>query len=150
MRVDLVAYDRNGQIALIVEVKKKLGTSSEWAAMLRRNMVAHGALPDAKFFLFALPDRFYIWKNVASRPELVRPTFEIDPQPLLQPYFDKVGVTLEKMSGRSFELIIAAWLGDLLHLEATPEGEDKQKGWIVESGLFEAIHRGHLDHEVDL
>lgn len=150
MRVDLMVYDRNGQIVLIVEVKKKLGTSSEWATMLRRNIFAHGALPAAKFFLLALPDRFYLWKNVASRPELVQPTFEIDSQPLLQPYFDRVGVSIEKITGRSFELIIAAWLDDLLHLETAPEGGDKQKGWIVESGLFEAIRGGHLDHEVDL
>ena len=41
-KADMVVYDRAGQLALVVEAKNKLGTSSDWAAKMRRNMLAHG------------------------------------------------------------------------------------------------------------
>ncbi|MCP4701847.1 MAG: hypothetical protein GY862_34050, partial [Gammaproteobacteria bacterium] len=85
MKADIVVYDRNRQIALIAEVKKKPGVTSEWAVKWRRNILAHGELPDVTFFMVALPDRFYLWKNAGNQPELVEPSFEIDAEPILRP-----------------------------------------------------------------
>jgi len=150
MRVDIVAYDRHGQLVLIVEIKKKLGTSSQWATMLKRNILAHGALPDARFFLLALPDRFYLWKNAGSWSGLVQPMLEIDPQPFLLPYYQKAGVTPEQIGGRGFELIVTSWLADLLRSEVLPDRAKNGQKWLVESGLFEAISGGRLEHEVAL
>ncbi len=39
---DLAVNNRNGQLALVVEVKCKTNVSQEWAAKLRRNILAHG------------------------------------------------------------------------------------------------------------
>ena len=49
--VDFVAYDDHGQAVLLVEVKSRRDTSEGWAARFRRNMLAHGTLPAASFFL---------------------------------------------------------------------------------------------------
>jgi hypothetical protein len=78
-RVDLMAYDVQGRPTLAVEVKNKRGTSRAWAAQLRRNMLAHGQLPETAFFLLALPDRFYLWKNTSNQLSNIEPTYEIDP-----------------------------------------------------------------------
>ncbi len=39
---DLTLYNRDGQLIAVAEVKNKQGTSREWAAKLRRNILAHG------------------------------------------------------------------------------------------------------------
>ncbi len=59
-RWDLAVYDSQHQLVLVVEVKSIAGASPEWAARLRRNILAHGTFPNAPFFLVALPDRFYL------------------------------------------------------------------------------------------
>ena len=53
---DIFAFDRDGQLVLIAEAKSKRGTSINWAAKMRRNMFAHGLMPNAPYFLLALPD----------------------------------------------------------------------------------------------
>jgi hypothetical protein len=125
MKADLVVYDRNGQIALIAEIKRKTGCSPEWAAKWRRNILAHGGMPDIKFFMIALPDRFYLWKNADSAPEPVAPTFEIDAEPLLAPYLKESGMLPKDISGQGFELIVSAWLNSVLH-----SGKSLEKGMM--------------------
>jgi len=50
-QADLSIYDRNGQLTGVVEIKNKLRTSREWAAKLRRNILAHGGFRNIDFFL---------------------------------------------------------------------------------------------------
>jgi hypothetical protein len=52
---DLAIYNRDGQLALVAEVKSKLNASAEWAAQFRRNILAHGTFPKAPYFLMAFP-----------------------------------------------------------------------------------------------
>ena len=48
--VDLALYDHDGRLTAVAEVKNKQGTSREWAAKLRRNLLAHGGHYKADFF----------------------------------------------------------------------------------------------------
>jgi hypothetical protein len=57
---DLSVDNRDGQLALVVEVKRKTNASPEWAAKLRRNILAHGTFPKAPYFLMVFPDKFYL------------------------------------------------------------------------------------------
>lgn len=144
---DILAFDKNGQLALVAEVKSKLGTSSDWAAKLRRNMFAHGSMPDAPFFLLALPDSFYLWQNTGRTLEVVEPTQQVDPQPFLQPLFDATNPSNSHLTEQSFELIVTSWLNQILqtqHSEDLPEGN---RNWIVSSGLFDKLTGGHLSIE---
>jgi len=150
MKVDIVIYDRSGQIILIAEIKKKPGVSAEWAAKWRRNILSHKTLPDAKFFLIALPDHFYLWKDAGNTPEVVAPTFEIDAEPVLKPYLDKSGISSENISSQSFELIIENWLNSILHIKNPLNQDAGIPNWIPASGLSEAIKGGYLKHEVTL
>ena len=54
---------------------------------MRRNMLAHGVVPNSRFFLLALPDRLYLWKDVGNTPDLVEPTYEVDATPFFEPYY---------------------------------------------------------------
>jgi hypothetical protein len=57
---DLSLTDRHGKLALAVEVKGKTNASPTWATALRLNILAHGTLPNAPYFLMAFPDTFYL------------------------------------------------------------------------------------------
>ncbi len=146
MKADIVVYDRNKQIALIAEVKKKPGVTSEWAVKWRRNILAHGELPDVTFFMVALPDRFYLWKNAGNQPELVEPSFEIDAEPILRPYLERNHVSVEEIDPQSFEFVISGWLNSLV----LQNKETDIQNQVIQSGLFNAIRGGHLEHEVAL
>lgn len=144
---DMVIYDKTGQLTLVVEVKNKLDTSSSWAAKMRRNLLAHGLMPDTRFFLLALPDRFYLWKDAGIVPEVVSPDYEIDPRPFLGSHFNGAEISLSSLTGESFELVISSWLNKLLQNDVlSPELQEQD--WLTESGLFDAIKLGHLAAQV--
>ena len=144
---DMAIYDKTGQLALVVEVKNKQDTSSSWAARMRRNMLAHGLMPITRFFLLALPDRFYLWKDAGIAPEIVPPDYEIDPRPFLRSYYNGAEISPGSLTGESFELVISSWLNKLLQNNVLPPELQKQD-WLTESGLFEAIRLGHLAAQV--
>jgi hypothetical protein len=144
---DIVAFDRSGELALLVEVKNKRGTTPEWAAKMRRNMYAHGLLPKAPFFLLALPDRFYFWRNASPTEELAEPTLQVDSSPFLQPYFEKAGVSSEDVTGKSFELIVTAWLSHVLGADGPEDLRDRNQEWVLTSGLFNSLAGGRLELE---
>jgi hypothetical protein len=144
---DLAIYNRDGQPALVAEVKSKLNASAEWAAQFRYNILAHGTFPKAPYFLMAFPDRFYLWTDADIRLDQSEPTYVIDARPILQPYFERAGVTAEQISGQSLELIIAAWLGEIIHLDQPLTDIDESQQWLIESGLSAAIFRGRFAHE---
>lgn len=146
IQADMVAYDSQGKMALVVEVKNKLGTNSEWAAKMRRNILAHG-YPSARFFLLALPDHFYLWKDKHSL-EIEQPNYDINPFVFLKPYLEKANIQPENLSGAGFELLVSSWLNELLQAETVKQ--DASNTWLAESGLLDAIKQGRVDSEVAL
>lgn len=146
-RWDLSVDNRNGQRALVVEVKRKTNVSPEWAAKLRRNILAHGTFPKAPYFLMVFLDKFYLWSNAEAYQDQSEPTYNIDASPILQPYFERAGVTADQISGASLELIVASWLGEIIHSNQLPENIDASQQWLIESGLYAALVGGKLEHE---
>lgn len=144
---DLSVDNRNGQLALVVEVKRKTNVSPEWAAKLRRNIFAHGTFPKAPYFLMVFPDKFYLWSNDEAYQDQSEPTYTIDASPILQPYFERAGVTSDQISGDSLELIVSSWLGEIIHSEQLPESMDASQQWLIESGLYAALVGGKFEHE---
>jgi len=144
---DLSVENHNGQLTLVVEVKRKINASPEWAARLRQNILAHGTFPTAPYFMMAFPDRFYLWTDAeVAHLDRSEPTYTIDARPLLQPYFERAGVAAEKISEHSLELIVASWLGEIIHAEKTPEAADKSQRWLIDSGLYNALAGGKFEH----
>ena len=146
-RADLALYSSHGRLAAIVEVKSKVGTSSEWAAQTRRNMLAHGDFGVAAFFLLVTPDRLYLWKDAGTDPVPVSPTYEADMTTEFAPYFQSVDVRPEEVSGHAFELVVGAWLGDVMR-SARRTGEDTDTlRRLIDSGLRTAVKDGRIEYE---
>jgi hypothetical protein len=147
-RADFALYDPEGQLTTLVEVKNKLGTSPDWAAKLRRNMLAHGGFHTVDFFLLVTPDRLYVWKDAGGKPVPVEPTYELDARSILQPYFSRAGVEPETISGMAFELIVAAWLADLTRAVGAAEKPGGEASWLRDSGFLGAVRNGRVEYEV--
>lgn len=144
---DLAVDDRNGYPALVVQVKRKTSTSPEWVAKLYRNMLAHGSMIKAPYFLMVFPDKFYLWSNAGSDQDQSTPTYTIDASSILQPYFDRAAVTPDQISGESLELIVQSWLGGIIHADLMPEELEASQQWLIESGLYAALVGGKFEHE---
>lgn len=141
---DLLVYAPNGEIALVVEVKGRAGTTREWAIMLRRNLLAHGVLPKSRYLLLALPDRFYLWHNDNGTPNLAEPLVELDAMPLLKPYYDGAGLTPETVGAQGLELIVVSLINELI-LSGIPERlPESLRRQIEESALVDALSGGNL------
>ena len=147
-RWDIAVYNRDDQLALVVEVKNRLNTSPEWAARLRRNILAHGTFPKAPYFLLAFPDRFYLWTDTDGQFEVTDPNYTIDARPLLQPYFQQMGVTAAEVSSQSLEFIVSSWLGNIVHSGDLNNHAEPLPNWLAESGLQQAVAHGSLNYEV--
>lgn len=145
---DLVAYNLNGQVTLVAEAKSKTDTSRDWAVRMRRNMLAHGLVPDSPFFLLALPDKLYLWKDAGNAPELILPTYEIDGTPFFQSYYKRAGIRLEDLNNQSFELIVTSWLNEVMQFGLPKEIPAKYRRLIQESGLLEALRGGTVAIQV--
>ena len=142
---DLALYDRTGRLAALAEVKNKLGTSREWAARTRRNLFAHGRSYSADFFLLVTPDRLYVWKGADTESVQAPPTYEADTVPGFAPYFERAGVDPRYASGHAFELLVGAWLSDVIHSETTGESSDDQN-WLTKSGFRSAVKGGRVKY----
>ncbi|MGL5941158.1 MAG: hypothetical protein ACRC2S_12320 [Waterburya sp.] len=142
---DLLVDNSNGQPILIVEVKSKTNTSSEWAAKLRRNILAHEILPKVPYFLLVFPDKFYLWvNNTEVNLTEEKPDYTIDANPILQPYFKRIGIQDNHIRQQSLELIIASWLNELIYSEETDEKQSQS--WLIESGLYDALRGGKVNY----
>jgi len=145
---DFSVHDHNGQLVLVVEVKRKLHTSPEWAAQLQRNMYAHGIFSEAPFFLIVFPDQLYLWTNASMQEDPVLPNYVIDASPIFQPYFDRAGVTPTNISGQNLELIVSSWLGEIIYGESATTIMDESQRWLIDSGLYDALHGANIDKAI--
>jgi hypothetical protein len=143
---DFTLYDRYGRLAAAIKVRNKRGTSSEWAAEFRKNLLGHDAFRYAPFFLLVTPDRVYLWKE-GPRPaggdsSPAPPDCEIDAKPLFQPYLEGTRVKLEDISSPAFELVLMSWLRDLiLQLPDVPLQEQ-----LRDSGLAATAKDGRITY----
>ena len=144
MKADIVVYDRNKQITLITEVKNKPNVSWQWAAQWRRNILAHEELPDVTFFMIALPNKFYLWKDAGNKAKVIEPSFEINAEPILKTYLQKDRKILTE---NGLESVISSWLNSLLNIE---NNDLSIQDWGIRSGFFNAIKGGTLVNEVFL
>lgn len=150
LRADIGVYDRSGQLAVVAEITNRLGTSCDWAAATRRNILAHNGLCRAEYFLLITPDRLYLWKNAGAEPNRVPPTLEAEMQSEFARYFAGAGIDPRQVSGHAFELLVAAWLSDVIRLKGEAEELAENRSWLAESGFFVAVKEGRIEYEVPM
>ena len=118
-------------IRLLVEARNTPAPSREWAARFLRNIFEHDQIPETEYFLLALRDHLYLWHRPTREPG--NPDFEADTAKELRPYLSRLNRPLDTLHKSSFELLIQAWLGELVD-GTLPESE-----WLVASGLADAV-----------
>ena len=148
MRADVGIYDKSGQLTAVAEIKRRLETSPDWAATMRRNLLAHeiGRLVD--YFLLITPDRLYLWKEAGEKPEKVLPTHEADMRSEFAEYFEGADIDPDNVSDAGFELLVGAWLGKLTRVEGWAQDLAENQSWLAESGLLSAVKDGRIEYEV--
>ena len=133
--IDFIAYDREGRIVLLAEAKTTRGASDQWAARLRRNMLSHGVLPWAKYFLIATPERLYLWKQERPDPSEVAPDFTIDATKEFQPWSSemlrRLHLDLSDIGPEAFRLLVLTWLTDIARSDNGPD-RDVSPPWLSE------------------
>jgi hypothetical protein len=136
---DFVVETPGRGIQLVVEARNTSAPSPEWAARFMRNLFAHAEIPASEYFLLALRNHLYLWHR--PRPETEKPDFEVDTAAALQPYLRNLHFPLDALSESSFELLVHAWLSDLVAGAIT---EPESSGWLKESGLSDSIRNGTI------
>lgn len=143
--IDFIAYDQTGHPVLLAEAKSRRGTSAQWAAQLRRNMLAHGILPRAKYFLIATPDRMYLWAGDGAEPAEAPPKFTIDAAKEFQPYFEKFNQEPSGIGPQAFDFLVLTWLNDLAWSGEQMLKQDVSLRWLADSGLIESLHQARIE-----
>lgn len=143
MIADIVVHDSAGNLQLVVEVKNRIGASVEWAATLRRNLLAHNLVPAAPFFMLVLPDNLYLWKQGKSS-ELTSPDFVAPTQAILRHQEKRSAKSLDNVTEYGLELMVVSWLGMVLDTEIDPDLVPTELTWLYESGLYNAIKHGTI------
>ena len=146
-RADLALYDPSGRLTAIAEIKNKLGTSGDWAAKTRRNLLAHSGFSSADFFLLVTPDHLYVWKESGDDLGEKPPNYVADAESIFAPYFKRVGLTPQQKSGYAFELIVAEWLGDVKRSAKGEKDAVGDESWLVSSGFYNAVKDGRIEYE---
>ncbi|MCH7745936.1 MAG: hypothetical protein IIC84_07685 [Chloroflexi bacterium] len=141
---DIEVYTPQSGIQLVVEVKTKRGETDEWAAKFRRNLFAHQSIPSSRFFLIALPEHLYLWRDKTS-PDLIPADYKVRTKDVLRPYLEQI--SLEELDGLSFEFLVKAWLDDLIWSKLTREEAGPGLEWVFDSGLYESIRHGEIRTE---
>lgn len=138
---DIAGYSKDGSLQLVVEVTRAPKPTAAWASMMRRNLLAHGLVSRAPFFLLALPTRLYLWKD-ESEPA-APPQYEAEMKPLADWLWNRHPGRPAPTSEYALEVLLSSWfthvLNDRLQKPLGPEF-----AWFVESGLSDALHSGRI------
>ncbi len=112
---------------------------------MRRNLFAHSVVPKSPYFLLALPDRFYLWKNTSPAVDIKPPDYTANSKPVLESY---IGASyLDTLSEYGLQMIIKSWLNKLVNANLTKETARPDEMWLFDSGLYNAIRHGYIKAE---
>lgn len=100
-------------------------------------------MPRAPYFLLALPERFYLWKD-APADAAAPPNYEVDAQQVLGPYLEHLKTPLKELSDISLKMLVSSWLHDLVYSSSNGAQKVNTEKWLTESGLYDAIKHGSL------
>jgi hypothetical protein len=141
-QADLAVYSARGQLQLVVVVKSRPGAPAKWAAQMRRNLVVNFDIPDAPYFLLALPDHFYLWHEAPIQDASVLPDYDADPAPLLSSYLGDDARLSTNLTDYSLLLAVSTWLRHVAGSELSQQDTAVGGSWLFDSGLYDAIHGG--------
>jgi len=126
-----------------VEVKNREELSPQMAAMLRRNLVSHGILPDVPYFILVSQDKGFLWKQRKLIDAASPPDLEFSMKEVIRRYAPP---NLEgRLSGSELTLLVFIWLAELSQSREGTTVEPEQT--LAQSGFLDAIKGGILTRE---
>jgi hypothetical protein len=149
IRADIVVQDADGNVFALVEVRNRQDLSPNIAAMLRRNLLAHGLVNWwSRFFLIVSQEIGYLWDQ-ESLPKLdpPPPTVEFPMVSVVGHYLPSL-VGGARLSESQLELAVTQWLWDL-----ASEAEDRPRepeAALAQTGFLQLIRGGRVGTEIDL
>jgi hypothetical protein len=144
---DITLRNQRGEPLIIFDIRAKHHTTPQWAAELRRNLLAHDEFPSTQYFMIVTPDRLYLWRGLKPETEAVLPDFVVDSRPLFLPYLQKTSVDLDRISRFVFEMLVISWLSDLVYARRETEGMEPDQAWLMDSGFLDATRDGTLFYD---
>jgi hypothetical protein len=139
--VDFIVKSPENSIQLLVEAKTSSDSSSQWAAQLRRNVMQYATASTHPYFILALPDHLYLWKN-AGAAGTAPPDFDIETTSTFKHYAERLGTPLNELGKNSFELVVRTWLEELIMSVTTATGPTES--WVASTGLSDRIRDGSI------
>lgn len=140
--VDLI-IEKRGKPIVAVESRNLESPSAEWAAAFLTNILEYGEVPECPYFLLALRNRIYLWRN--PKLPIALPDFEGDTSDALEPYLVRLRTPLAELTGGSFQMLIEAFLFEMV-MGILPESGDRK--WLVDSGFADAIREAYLRQNI--
>jgi hypothetical protein len=141
---DIMVYSRDHRLQLTVGVMAIKGTTDEWVAKYRREVVADGLIAQSRFFLFVLPEHLYLWRDNTST-EPVPADYKVRAEEVLAPFVRTR--RLEELSAESLTFTVSLWLTILINSIITPDSAGPELQWVFDSGLYDAIKHGLVELE---
>jgi hypothetical protein len=139
--VDLL-IEKRGHPIVAVESRNIESPSAEWAAKFLSNILEEGDVPECPYFLLALRNRIYLWRN--AKLPVALPDFEGDTADALEPHLVRLRRPLAGLSLDSFRMLIEALLFEIV-MGVLPENGDRK--WLVDSGFADAIRNGYIHQQ---
>jgi hypothetical protein len=126
-RSDLTVRDSEGRPVVAVEVKNRRELTPDVAITLRRNIIAHGLLPSASYFMVLSQDVGYLWAD-NDRPVsdwYAPPTLQFPVAPVVRRYMPAIGAE-DRLDEVQLQLLVLQWLTDLSSLAQPTESEPER------------------------
>ncbi|HEX6038766.1 hypothetical protein [Longimicrobium sp.] len=144
-RPDIEVYSPDHRLQLVVEVKSTPGASPQWAARFRRNLLSHGAVPNAPYFLIALPDCLFLWSRSSGMN--VPPDYEAATADVVREYLGSWAAGSGDLGEGSLQIAVGSWLRDLAQTFRRPRRDSEADRMLLDSGAYQAIRNGSVAFE---
>ncbi|MEA2574393.1 MAG: hypothetical protein QOH93_1691 [Chloroflexia bacterium] len=142
---DIVIRNSDGNAVAVVEVKNRANLSRDVAIDLRRNLLTHGLISAAPYFLILSQECGFLWKDIGSAALDAPPTQEFSMRPVMQRYLPQVD-TEERLSGSVLELLVLQWLNEIAaNGQHSPEDPERL---LATSGFLDSLRDATILVEV--
>lgn len=129
-----------------VQASSQPGTSAQWAAEFRRNLLMGGEIPPLAYFLIVTPEFIYLWKDSDAEPVVRLPDAVIPAASHLARFVKGTPVCLDKVDPTIFKMIVDFWLSDL-GWPASEAADIALANGFEGIGFIEAVRGGKMDRD---
>ncbi len=146
-RADILIRSPDNRIIAIIEVKNRQDLSRNIAMILRRNMMAHGLLPQTLYFVLLSQDIGFLWKGSEQENLQAPPAVEFSMKQIMDRYLPEMNPE-ERLRGAELELLVLQWLTDLTW--GSQETIEEPEKSLAPSKFLEAIQGATVTAEAQL